>query len=145
MLRPTKRLAAFCSLISLKLPVSINLPSRSTVYFSQMANSSGILCEIKIMLNPCAFKLRMISKRISISLLVRADVGSSIIINLESNKSARAISTSCLREGSRFVTVSSGLMSILIFFRISLDRAIIVWRSKNPARLVISCPKKRFS
>ncbi len=77
--------------------VSMNCPSRKTVYRSEISNISRMRCEIKTTATPSSRSWRITRKSESTSLGSSAEVGSSRSKTRVSNESARAISINCCR------------------------------------------------
>ncbi len=93
--RPTIAVISFSLSISDTGHVPIYWASRSTVTLSARVYMSSKRCDMKIMDVPFSFSCLVILYNSSLSFLVRAAVGSSIMIIFASVERALAISTIC--------------------------------------------------
>ena len=135
----------FSSLTSRREPDPTHLPSRSTVYSSHRENTSSNLWDMNTKAMPWSLNSLTFWKKISVSLFVRADVGSSMIITLLPLEIAFKISIICLDATLRSPIFISGSKCNPI---ICIHSAVFLLRSflfRNPPFCKGSRPRYRFS
>ncbi len=107
--RPTISRARLRSVAPSVGTVSIFLPRRSTVTWSETSSTSLSLCEMKMIEVPSAASVRSTRKRSCDSCAVSTAVGSSSTSTFAPRNSARRISTRCWAPTPRSSTFASGL------------------------------------